>query len=480
MVTPRIGSIRHPDVSTLGPFVTRMADQMGVEMYEWQRNLSDISLEMHEAEAGRRLTSSMVGVLVGRQSGKTTWTVWRIAFQCLAPSIQGLDEVIGHQIIPQHVGFTAQDRVSAVDRWSEHVRMMLDIPAIDAQIHHVEKRNGHESVHFRNGSTYRIFTPNRKGARGQSLDLAVIDEAFAHPAWLMQAVRPTMAQRAGMSGCFGPQLIITSNAGDEKSELLNIQRELGRRAVAEDDPSRVWIEYSAADDDDPLDEDVWRRTIPTLDVPNGIPLEFLRVEAETMGTAAFAREYLCRTDLSASHVLIDMGKWEALPMAELRPTDDVVIAVECAPDRSMACIVAAGRTRGFTAIEMVRERAGVVWLLDEVKELTAKHGVRVVIDRFGPAANIIPGLKTAGVRVVEYTTRDMADAAAYMVDAVAAGTLAHSHETEFRHAVAVLARRMRGDRWIFDRHAGNVGPIVAGSMAAHVMDSRKARVPAIR
>ena len=53
------------------------------------------------------------------------------------------------------------------------------------------------------------------------------------------------------------------------------------------------------DDADPLDEDVWLPTIPTLGQPDGIGVEFLRVEAETMRVDDFEREYLCRAHRSA-------------------------------------------------------------------------------------------------------------------------------------------------------------------------------------
>ena len=167
------------------------------------------------------------------------------------------------------------------------------------------------------GRTYRIVTPSKVGARGLSLDLVVIDEALAHEAWLFEAIAPTQAQRDGARNSFGAQLMIISNAGDENSELLNIQRELGRRAVAEGDRARVWLEWSCADDDDPLDPAVWARTIPTLDQPDGISSAFLARQAETMGTDAFAREYLCRTVWSKSRQVITADVWADLPHVDL-------------------------------------------------------------------------------------------------------------------------------------------------------------------
>ena len=129
---------------------------------------------------------------------------------------------------------------------------------------------------------------------------------------------PTQAQRDGARNSFGAQLMIISNAGDENSELLNIQRELGRRAVAEGDRARVWLEWSCEDDDDPLDPEVWARTIPTLDQPDGIESDVPgHRQAETMGTDDFAREYLCRTVWSKSRQVITPDVWADLPHVDL-------------------------------------------------------------------------------------------------------------------------------------------------------------------
>ena len=67
------------------------------------------------------------------------------------------------------------------------------------------------------------------------------------------------------------------------------------------------------DDDDPFDPAVWAATIPTLDRPDGISSTFLARQAETMGTDAFAREYLCRTVWSQSRQVIAPDVWADLP-----------------------------------------------------------------------------------------------------------------------------------------------------------------------
>ena len=161
------------------------------------------------------------------------------------PGPARVGEAGGHPIGAQHVAFTAQDRIGAFGRWYEHVEMIMG-SELAGHVAKVVRKNGEECVHWCNGSKYRVVTPSKTGARGLSLDVVVIDEALAHEPWLLDAIAPTMAQRDGATVSFGAQLIIVSNAGDETAELLNQQRELGRRAVAEDDRARVHLEWSCA------------------------------------------------------------------------------------------------------------------------------------------------------------------------------------------------------------------------------------------
>ena len=81
------------------------------------------------------------------------------------------------------------------------------------RVAHVRKINGSEALVMHNGSRYIIVTPDEKKAgRSLSLDLGVIDEAFAQENLaLVGALAPTMAARPHA------QLWILSNAGTFRS-----------------------------------------------------------------------------------------------------------------------------------------------------------------------------------------------------------------------------------------------------------------------
>jgi hypothetical protein len=480
-LAPRVGSKRHLDRPTIGGVVAQVAADMGLDLHPWQRFRADVSGEIVRVGAHEvaRLAARVALTIAGRQTGKTTAVTADVATRCLAPDLDELAVMFGHPIGPQHVAFTAQDRIGALGRWYEHVEMIMD-SSLASEVVKVVRKNGEECVHWRNGSKYRVVTPSKTGARGLSLDLVVIDEALAHEPWLLPAISPTMAQRHSSTASFGAQLVIVSNAGDESAHLLNQQRELGRRAALEDEPSRVHLEWSAADDDDPLDPAVWRATIPTLGIVNGIEEEALVVEAETIGTDAFAREYLCKSVVSTARQVISPDAWNRLPRLDLTAGPGVVIAIEATDDRSSTSVVAARLMGGRVAVELVEQREGVGWVVDYVATLSMGTNARVAVDPYGPAAPLLPMLRRAGCRVAKLDTRDVPDAAGWFVDQVHASRVGHMGDDRMLNAVAVLARRKRGDRWVFDRDkAGDVTPIVAASLAVWLVDSRPSKAPAI-
>lgn len=489
MVPPRYGTARRPRRATLGPLLAEVAGGLGFGLHDWQRHVGDVSLELaRRAGPGSRLrlAAGSVGCVVGRQSGKTALAASRAALQCLLPDLPAAAALVGiDRIRQQHVAYLAQDRAGALSRWHEHVAALM---ASDLAVHveRVVLQRGDEAVRFTNGSRYEVVTPSRTGARGRSLDLVIIDEALAHDVELLSAVSPTMAQRDNARGCIGSQLWVVSNAGDYRSTLLASQRELGRRAALERDPTRAWFEWSCPDDADVSDEAVWRKTVPTLDQPDGIGLEYLRREAETLGAERFALEYLCRSTGRGLAALIDPDVWDALPGDELAPDDDVVLAVDATVDRSTAAVVVAGRLDpgdelAPIAVEVLDQRPGAEWVADYVARIAVDHHAPVVIDSLGPLSSLIPVLRRGhGVRVRTVRVGDVVDAAAGFCDLVSVGRIAHQHDERLTTAVEVAVKRRVGDRWVFDRRTDvDVSPLIAASLAVWAVGIRPTPRPSI-
>lgn len=487
-VAPRIGTKRNPARRSLGPFVDEVAVMLGDEPYGWQSHLSDVSLELVDrpnpgpGQSSQRLNASYVGALVGRQSGKTKWTVSRIVAQMLLPNYFEIAESLGlDQIRPQNCVYTAQSRTNATARWLEHLEIMEDCPWIADEIEKVSHATGREFIRFRNGSTYKPVTPNRTGARGLTLDLVVVDEALAHPFWLLPVLRPTMAQRDNAPGCIGAQFVVISNAGDDDSELLNRIQELGIESLDDPASKRVWMEWSISDEDEPFNEDVWLRTMPTLEQPNGISLDFLRMEAETLREDEFIREYLCRRSVATHNQIIPSDLWMELYRTDVVvPTHNVTLGLDVRVDRLGASLVACGPESFYLPIEIVESKQGLEWVLERTCEVAARWNAVVALDASGPAANLIPSLDAAGVTLEVLQRQGVTSAAAHFYDACIAKRITHLNDWRLNDAIVGASRRAVGDKWLFDRRGQHdISPVVAASLATWVAENGSFGVPAI-
>lgn len=483
---PRYGTVRHPERATLGPYVALIGEQLGFSFYPWQQLLSDVSLELVSRgetvglQSELRLHHQYVGALVGRQSGKTAWSVARILAQCLLPSSEGITELVGiPRFHSQHVAYTAQTRTVATQKWLEHIEVILNSP-FERMIKKVSQSNGKECCYFSNGSTYRPVTPSRTGARGLTLDLAIVDEALAHPLWLLQVLRPTMAQRDGAEGCIGAQFAVISNAGDDDSELLNRLQELGIQSLDDPTSKRAWFEWSMNPGSDPLAESTWLETMPTLELPNGISLEFLRMEAETMRLDQFMREYLCHRTSSSSNALFTAERWHEMYRTDVIIPYDAVLALEIPIDRQRACLMAVGAVGDYLPLEIVECREGLDWVLDRTVAVAQRSGAPVVIDAGGPAASLIPALQAQSVLVIPIGAREVANAAAQFYDAFQIKRLTHMNDYRLNDAVTGASKRAVGERWAFDRRGFvDISPLIAASFGIWAIENGELRKPTI-
>jgi hypothetical protein len=449
-------------------------------MYFWQHHLSEVSTQVDVIGERRRLQYDRVGALVGRQSGKTRWSGARVLMQALLPDYDLTGYTDTRHVGPQHIAYLAQTRTSAVSRWEEHLDMFMRSP-LSGRISRVSRHSGYPRMYFDNGSWYAPLTPSEKGPRGLDLDLAIIDEALTHKAELMRAVRPTMAQRDGSLAGIGAQLVVLSSAGDEESTLLQQFMELGRQAIGQPGARTCWLEWSADPDADHLDEEVWKATVPTLDVPNGITLDFLRSEAAAMGASDFLREYLCVFSHSGSSQVIPAEAWADCHRGDvILPASELVLGVDLSPDRQRAAIVAAGAVDEYRAVEVIESRSDPSsWLLGRLVEVAERWNAPVIIDTISPAASLMPALDGFGVVVVPVGTRGATDAAGAFYDRVLQRRIAHLGDWRLNDAVAGASKRAVGQRWAFDRRNSDtdISPLVAAALAVWGVETGQAGAP---
>lgn len=483
---PRIGTRRNESMPTLGDYFDSITEELGLHPHQWQSHLNAVSTQLSpretffEGQSTWKLHAQHAGAMVGRQAGKTSWAVGRVTGQALLPHQKDIAQLVGlDRIIPQHILYTAQRRVTAVDKWREHCDAIVASP-LGRWIEYVATRTGHECCYFTNGSTYKPVTPNRNAARGLVADLIIVDEALTHPLWLLSTLRPTMAQRHSANGCIGAQFVVIGNAGTDDSELLNHLQELGQMAVRTGDDSRVWLEWSMEPGDDPLDPTTWIKTMPTLNQPNGISMEFLIEESKSMRLSDFMREYLCFRINDSDDRVIDWEQWKSLIRYDVINSGDALIAIDVSWDRARAAIVACSNVDGYLPVEVIDAKEGVDWLVDRTIEIAERNRCPVVVDTGGPAAAMHLILENRGIEVIPFAAKDVAMAAGCFYDNVRNKRICHLDDYRLNDAIKGATKRPIGERWGFNRKGNvDISPLVAASFAVWAIDSGRFDKPSI-
>jgi hypothetical protein len=410
----------------------------------------DVALEL---EPDGRPAFREVRVTVPRQQGKTRGLLLPVMVH---RALGGVDPR------PQRILYTAQDRNHAREKWSEQVEELDRSPL--RRLYTVRRSNGSESIRWRTGSTHGITASGEKSGHGFTLDLGVIDEAFAQvDDRLIQSFRPAMVTRPWA------QLWLASTAGTDESVFLRERVEDGRARVEAGERSGVaYFEWSAPDDADPDDPATWAAAMPALG--SLIDLDTIRADHAAMDAAEFARAYLNRWSPGGVPVF-SLAEWVACRDPSSGSGQAPAFGVDVSPDRSHASIAAAaGRSDGRIHLELVDRRTGTDWLVGRVAELLERHApVAITVDPSGPAGSLVTDL-TRLPRVpplVLVTARQYAAACGALFDDVSTQRIAHRGQPALDDAVVAARRRSSGDAWSWARPSSGVdpSPLIAATLA---------------
>jgi hypothetical protein len=439
MKPARWATPRNPDRDTHGPALEQVANLLGFNLFQWQKEVAQTALELDENGNYHYRT---VGATVGRQNGKTTLLVFRIALELLKPNTLTI--------------FTSQDRNAARLKFDEHVELLMSTP-FSKRIKRYVRANGQEALYMNNNSSYRVITPSNTGARGLTVDLAVIDEALAHDMRLVSAIQPTMATKESA------QLWITSNAGGPYSTLLQHYRKLGH----EDSPSLSWHEWTPYSDEfDIYDENVWHEAIPTLEEKNGVTLTAVREAVQTTDSMIFSQEWLNVWPSLVSQIVIDPDKWQQLIKHDVQIGSYMVFGIDVSPDRDRASIGAAGLNGAYTCLEIIESENRIGWLKDRILQLHEKWKMPFVIDSGAAASSLIGELEAEGVHIIPINMRQYGQACGSFYDAVEEGTIAHLGDIRLQTAIEGATKRKLGEQWAWSRKSNvDITPLVACTIA---------------
>jgi hypothetical protein len=410
----------------------------------WQQLVADVGAE-YDPATGVPFYREVV-VTVPRQSGKTTLV---LAFEVQRATAWGRS---------QRMAYTAQTGFDARKKLVDDQAPIVMRSSVKSLVDRVLRAAGQEAIIFKGGSRIEVMATSDAAGHGRTLDLGVIDEAFADTdARREQAILPAMATRRDA------QILVVSTAGTDESVYLRRKVDMGRRSATEDPGSGIaYFEWSAPDEADPDDEAVWWACMPALG--HTIDVSVVRHARATMTDGEFRRAYLNQWTTSDDRV-IPAATWDLVNAPDVRPVGDVTFGVDVNPERSAAAIVAAGGG----AVEVIEHRPGVGWLLERCKELDVRWGSPGwVVDgsASSPAASLVPDIERAGLMVREVKGAELARACGQFYDDVVEQCIQIRRHPSLDAAVAGADQRTVGDAWTWARRGTvDISPLVACTVA---------------
>lgn len=429
-----------PSVTTRGPEFISFAESVGVKLLPWQKELA---LRALAVDADGAYVYRTVVVLVGRQSGKTTFcsvlALWRLQQDSQAT-------VLG----------VAQSLSTAMEAWSKSVHLAEDVgwPA------KVQVSNGKECMTLGNRSRYLVRAASRSAARGLSVDLLIMDEAREQRSWDAWAAcsKTTIARP-------GSQVWVISNAGDDQSVVLNTLRE---KALSGDDPHLGLFEWSA-DPALPLeDRSSWAQGCPG--VGHTVPWDALEAAFGTDPPAVFRTEIRCERVASLDGA-VDMAAWRScmdtsVTLDGLR--DRIALCVDVSTDGSHVTLMAAAvDDAGFVRVEPVD-----AWATPYDASLALPGWIERIKPRVfgwfpgGPAGALGQDLRGGE----EIKGIGVAEACMSFAEQVQALRVRHGGDPLLDAHVAAAEKYRVGDAWRFARPrlGGNVDAAYAAAGAVYL------------
>lgn len=470
--------------------VIEFSDQvLEVELLPWQKWFFIHALERRESDGGLRFRT--IVLLVARQNGKST--VGKVLALWLL-YIFGTRLILG----------TAQDLDVAEDLWDQAVELAQDDPDLAEEIKRVVQVNGKKALELHSGQRYQVKAANRRGGRGKTADVVLLDELREHQSWEAWAAitKTTLTIADALVLCL-------SNAGDATSVVL---RHLRLRAhIALGDPDGIATDEPAPerdeDDDDALadddlaifewsappgagrwDRDAWAQANPSMNYT----LPERNIASAASGAepdSVFFPENMCQWWHGAVDGPFPEGTWEAGTDAtsEIPLEAPVIHSVDVSWNRSMAYVGAAGyRDDGLPHVEVVAKRAGTEWVRSWfADQASADNPMTVVLQVKGaPAGSLVAELREIEhLTVVEWGGSDLGAGCGQFYDAV----IRSDEESGVRHrpqpvldvAAATAVTKPLGDSWAWDRRKSPIdaAPLLAVTAAFWYLNQPKDELP---
>jgi phage terminase large subunit-like protein len=441
--------------------VVDLAKKIGMPLLPWQEYVLEDMLKV-DTQGNFQRKSNLL--LCARQVGKTHLARMRI--------LAGLFLFKEKNIIAM-----SSNRNMALDTFRQVANTIEDNDFLKAQVRQIRYANGQESITLLDGARYEIVAATRDGSRGKTADFLYIDELREVSEEAFKAAVPVTRARPNS------QTLMTSNAGDAFSTVLNDMRE---RAL--DYPSKTFgfWEYSAplAARTDIRNKKYWAMANPALGYT--ITEEAIEESIATNSIEATLTETLCMW-IDSQVSPWTFGSIEACSVSELSlPVGAMtVMAFDVSPSKRSGALVAAQIIDGKIGIGVMETFSSEV-AIDELRmassinEWALKYRpVQIAYDKYA-TASIAQRLTQSGHKLIDISGQTFYQACGELADSLSNLRIVHSGQSEWVSSMNNCAAKYSDAGWriIRRKSAGDVTAAISTAMVVHML-SKPISVPKI-
>lgn len=443
--------------------IAAVAKLMQWDLQPWQRRVLQVATEYVPAPNGERAYRYReVLITVPRQSGKTTLISPLGIFRAL---LRPRSEIYFSAQTGQYAGDYMKKLGQAFNKsWHPALRVAFEFM----------RSNGSEGFRCANGSIFQRFTRGAEAMHSKTPQLVINDEIWSlsrdEGADLVGAVRPAQST-LGRSA----QMWNLSTMGTIQSEYMNDLVEIGRSGQRAD---LCYVEYALPPDADPTDAELWPTFHPALG--NTQTIETLMTDFQALWPEVpneWIRGYCNRLTVAKDAELIP--DWSDLD--EAGEITSPAFGVELSARSYGACIVAAWLTDERPCIALVKQSAGLNWVIPALVQLKQVYpDAAIWLDKAGAnmrLIDLIERTEAVEINTAGLNERQIGDAA-LLEAAKDLKTLRHDHSQAFTDAVAGLHLKTVNGRSRIDRDKSETDPMpfIAASVAlygaTHVAERR--------
>ena len=394
-------------------------------------------------------------LLIARQNGKT-----HLARMLILAHLIKWDS--------RNVLIMSSNRSMALDTFRQVAQVLETNDHLKGFVKQIRYANGTESIEMLDGRRLDVVAATRDGSRGRTADFLFIDELREINEEGFRAAVPTTRARPNS------QTLLTSNAGDAFSVVLNGMRE---RALENPPKSFGFYEYSAPQYCKITDRQGWAMANPAL----GYTITESALE-EAVATSPIENT---RTELLCQWIDSLSSPWAH---GVLEDTSDAsltipvggytVFAFDVSPSRRNASLVAGqilpdGRI-GVGILQTWESQVSVddLKIAVDIKAWADQYRPRqICFDKY-TSQSIADRLANAGQMVMDISGAAFYQACTDLNDALNAHRLVHSGQENWIQQMNNCAAKTNDSSWriVKRKSAGDVSGAISTAMVVHVLN----------